>query len=168
MKRLLVSVLCLFAAGCGGGIGVSGPGEISLAGLTYDVRPGMGFVGMAETGVAAMPVTGGATYTGQVRGNIIDTYQTGAAQVVADFAVGTAVASGSVDFAGADGFGIVSYNETATISGNGFSHSSLSSGPGVVTVSGKFYGPGADVAAGIVGVEVTGGNIFVGAFITAK
>lgn len=172
MKRKLGGALlgCVIGlAGCGGEF-VSGPGEVSLGGLTYDVRDGGKFVGEALTPVAAMPTGSVAVYSGVLRGNILGTYRSGDLDAQADFAAGSIDVQGSVDFTGSGSQGIVAFNETATISGNGFSHSdvSLSNPTNFETINGNFYGPSAELIGGTAVIGIGGGDVFTGAFVASQ
>lgn len=162
-----------FLAGCNSSSGEagseSGPGEVSFAGLTYDVRPGRGFVGLSETLETDMPMQGFATYEGVLRGEATGIYENGTSKLEVDFTNAAVSASGSVDFKGQGGIGKVTFDEGAVISGVTFDNSNGVIDPEqTATVFGRFYGNDGNVAAGTVAVPLSQGNHFVGAFIAER
>jgi hypothetical protein len=109
-----------FMSACGGSAPeFFGPAGFSFAGLEYTGGSNSACCGGAFSGLpptSNMPVSGGASYTGQMRGNIIDTYRNGTVNVTADFDASTVNVSGAIDFTGVStGDGIVSFNRTAPI-----------------------------------------------------
>lgn len=178
-RAIILGLFCLSACGSQ----VSGPAEVSFAGLTYNVRPPAQFVGLPKT--SALPPVGTAEYNGVWRaqsGN--ENYRNGTSKVVVDFGSQTAIVSGRVDFQGDQGLGIVNASMPASISGTQFIKSPTvvipppSSGPGeppsVPTfrpdgVVGQFYGRDASVAAGLITVSTGINDTLVrGAFIAQR
>ena len=158
----LIAISTLTACG-GGGTSTSGPGEVTFAGLTYDVLNGGNFVGLAPA--TNVPTGGIASYAGVVRGNILGDYRDGRINATADFGAATLNVSGQIDFTDVStGDGIVSFNETTTISGTQFSSSSTTSGT-QTTISGSFYNTDASVIGGTVFTTAASGSSMLGAFI---
>ncbi len=177
-RTIILGLFCLSACGPQ----VSGPAELSFAGLTYSVRPPAEFIGLPMT--SSMPSAGTAEYNGVWRahsGN--QNYTNGTSSVVVDFGAQTATVSGRVDFQGENGLGIVNASMPTSLSGTQFASQSVfvPSPPSLSgetqsvpthlpdSVSGQFYGNDASVAAGIIFVSTGVNDILVtGAFIAQR
>lgn len=179
LKRAIISGLfCLSACAPQ----VSGPAEVSYAGLTFSVGPPAEFIGLPRT--SSLPSSGTAEYNGVWRahpGNY--TYTNGTSRVVVDFGTQTATVSGRVDFQGENGLGIINPSMPVSLSGTQFmsqavvippSSSLPGEPPSVPTIlpdsmSGQFYGNDASIVAGFILVSTGIDDVFVsGAFIAQK
>ncbi len=159
----------ILLAGCNSDTITGSPAENELNGLSYDFRNQGGFIGVPETLQTDMPMQGTAAYAGVLRGNVNAGYQSGTAAMDVNFLRSTLNVRGIVDFQGEGGIGVVTFNEDAVITGNRFENPIDPQTEEVGTmISGKFYGADAAMAAGSVGVPLTGGEYFSGTFITQK
>lgn len=165
---LIGLALCGSLCACG-----TGPsridGEFSLAGLSYDLSDGGAFVGLDPTQSTQMPLSGNATYQGILQGAVDDIYRTGTATVSVDFATASLTASGEVDYFGVGDLGMITFATEGTVTGNSFTATdTVSYGAGLQNLTGRFYGPQADLAAGTLSISTETSQSFNGAFITEK
>lgn len=172
----MVRFLCLsflpFAA-CGPS--TTGPAEITTAGLTYDVRNGGSFVGLALTQPDALP-SGTASYTGVYQMQLDEFLEKGTATLELDMMAAGFELQMRAEFPDAAPRQVVDLTFEGDVANGRLSHSSLqldpltSSSEQIAEVSADFYGDDGSVIAGhysqFLG-SVSAGDLVFGTFIVA-